>query len=155
MLKKSPTMKATTRIHTNDSDAVIIGLYIIFFIYFSVNRGKSYRGHHKRTIPLCTYKTHVIELTTSDLPWHVLAGITELTLYYCNFNCTLLAVLACYAQSLTSLSLVKRLPNGYPPHTRKPYPPYSIPSPQTKTRKTKKQDQPTKAVTSSACTRSS
>ncbi|QMW27828.1 hypothetical protein G4B84_003117 [Aspergillus flavus NRRL3357] len=114
-------MKTTTRIHTNDSDAVIIGLYIIFFIYFSVNRGKSYRGHHKRTIPLCTYKTHVIELTTSDLPWHVLAGITELTLYYCNFNCTLLAVLACYVQSLTSLSLVKRLPNGYPPHTRPAY----------------------------------
>lgn len=138
-------MQTATRIHTNDSDVVIAGLYFIFFLYFVVNRGKSYRGYHKRTSsPFCTYiypstpttnKRNSTELTILDLAWHVLAGITELALYYGNFNCTILAVIACYIQSLTSLSLVKRLPNGYPPHTRK-LPPTSFP--QTKTRKGKK-----------------
>ncbi|KAB8260431.1 hypothetical protein BDV32DRAFT_47149 [Aspergillus pseudonomiae] len=96
-------MQANTRIHTTDSDALLISLYAIFFVYFAVNRGKSYRGRHKY------------------LPWHVLAGITELALYFSNLNCTLLAVVACYVHSITSLSLAKRLPNGYPPHTRPAY----------------------------------
>ncbi|KAE8373802.1 hypothetical protein BDV26DRAFT_284819 [Aspergillus bertholletiae] len=96
-------MQAATRIHTNESDTLLFGLYAILFIYHAFNRAKSYRGHHKY------------------LPWHVLAGTTELTLYFCNFNCTILAVITCYIHSLTSLSLVKRLPNGYPPHTRPIY----------------------------------
>lgn len=47
-----------------------------------------------------------------------MSGILELALYYSDLECSSLAVVACFVHSLTSLILVHRLPNGYPPHTR-------------------------------------
>ncbi|KAE8150416.1 hypothetical protein BDV25DRAFT_139820 [Aspergillus avenaceus] len=93
----------TARIHTNDSDTIVLSLYAVLFVYQILNRLLVYRPYHKA------------------LPWHILAGITELSLYYGNFPCSMLSVVACYMHSITSLILVARLPNGYPPHTRPSY----------------------------------
>jgi hypothetical protein len=50
------------------------------------------------------------------LLWHILSGALEVIFYYRNFNCLIAAVMACCVHSVTSLALVKDLPNGYPPH---------------------------------------
>ncbi|KAE8372670.1 hypothetical protein BDV26DRAFT_285760 [Aspergillus bertholletiae] len=93
----------STRVYTNDSDRVILGLYGIFIIYHGLNQGKIYRPHHPALI------------------WHILSGTLEVILYYGDFNCSIAAVVACWVHSYTSLTLVKGLPNGYPPHTRPAY----------------------------------
>ncbi|PTU16983.1 hypothetical protein P175DRAFT_0447294 [Aspergillus ochraceoroseus IBT 24754] len=90
-------------VHTNDSSFILLGLYTTFFFYHLVNRGVSYRGHHKA------------------LSWHILGGSMEIILYYGGFNCSLLSIAGTLMHSVTSLILVKNLPNGYPPHTRPAY----------------------------------
>ncbi|PLB48641.1 hypothetical protein P170DRAFT_474994 [Aspergillus steynii IBT 23096] len=91
------------RIYTNDSDTIILSLYIIFFLYHVQNKGTSYRSYHPA------------------LPWHTAAGATEVVLYYLGFRCSLMAVAACLIHSWTALMLVKNLRNGYPPLTRPIY----------------------------------
>jgi hypothetical protein len=34
------------RIHTNDSDTIILPLYIVLLLYHMTNRGTSYRTYH-------------------------------------------------------------------------------------------------------------
>ncbi|KAF9894906.1 hypothetical protein FE257_004528 [Aspergillus nanangensis] len=91
------------RIRTNDSDTLIISLYIVFGIYHMMNKGDSYRQHHPA------------------LSWHSMAGSIEIILYYLGFRCSLVAVAACLVHSWTGLMLVKHLKNGYPPLTRPTY----------------------------------
>ncbi|KAE8335186.1 hypothetical protein BDV24DRAFT_156234 [Aspergillus arachidicola] len=91
------------RPHTNDSDRIILGLYVIFAVYHILNRGKTYRASHR------------------VLPWHIISGSVELLLFYGGFKCSPAAVISCLIHSYTSLVLVKDLHNGYPPHTRPAY----------------------------------
>ncbi|GES64685.1 hypothetical protein ATEIFO6365_0009017400 [Aspergillus terreus] len=91
------------RIHTNDSDTIVLPLYIVLFLYHMTNRGTSYRTYHPA------------------LPWHSIAGTVEIILYYLGFRCSLMAVVACFVHSWTALMLVKNLQNGYPPLTRPAY----------------------------------
>ncbi|KAL2783980.1 hypothetical protein BJX66DRAFT_330280 [Aspergillus keveii] len=91
------------RFHTNDSDYIILGLYAVFLLYHALNKGRVYRPRHQA------------------LFWHILSGALEVVLFYGNSKCSIVAVTACCVHSVTSLALVKYLPNGYPPHTRPAY----------------------------------
>ncbi|KAI9929517.1 hypothetical protein ASPWEDRAFT_184012 [Aspergillus wentii DTO 134E9] len=89
------------RVYTNDSDVLILGLYFVFILYQLVNR-KSYHPH-------------------PALPYHTVAGLAELALYYGGYPCSLPAVAACLVHSATSWMLVKHLKKGYPPITKPSY----------------------------------
>ncbi|KAL2824968.1 hypothetical protein BJY01DRAFT_241630 [Aspergillus pseudoustus] len=91
------------RFQTNDSDYIILGLYGVFLLYHTLNKGNVYRTR------------------CQGLFWHIISGALELILFYGNSRCSLVAVTACCVHSVTSLALVKNLPNGYPPHTRPAY----------------------------------
>ncbi|KAJ5335643.1 uncharacterized protein N7506_005703 [Penicillium brevicompactum] len=96
-------LKFITRPHTNDSDAILLTLYASLAVHRCFEKGKLYRSFHRA------------------LPAHIVSGFLELVLYYSDLECSALAVVACFVHSLTSLVLVHRLPNGYPPHTRPAY----------------------------------
>ncbi|KAL5042410.1 hypothetical protein BDW71DRAFT_200620 [Aspergillus fruticulosus] len=87
------------RFHTNDSDYIILGLYAVFLLYHALNKGRVY------------------QLRRQALFWHILSGALEVILFYGKSRCSIAAVTACCVHSVTSLALVKYLPNGYPPHT--------------------------------------
>ncbi|KAJ5874999.1 uncharacterized protein N7473_013112 [Penicillium subrubescens] len=80
------------RVHTNDSDVVILSLYGIFASYHCLNRGRTYRPPHRA------------------LPAHIASGLVEVALYYGGWQCSLAAVAACWTHSFTSLMLVRELP---------------------------------------------
>lgn len=52
------------------------------------------------------------------LPWHALAGIVEILLFYSGAQCSILAVAACLVHSISGLMLVKNLRKGYSVITR-------------------------------------